>query len=482
MQEGPIYLRQHRAAVARRHGAWWRLPLLGGVVAVVIGAACWGPIAPSVFGPGAALAPLSTVPQSETADLPLDGGLSVAGASARPTAVTSGHTPPGEAPGIGSPRPTPLPIAPTPVALSIGPAGQALMAGVVSDRSAQWVKNHAETALRSGPEDASSLFTTLPQWSVLKVVESRPNWLLVQYSGDGQTRQPGPGWVRASDVGAIDAPAVWLSASRPTTLWSRPDVTGSRVEDVPAATIMEVGGLPLSAPTRVHVRLPGDGRGVAPAEGWMDADALARARTPSVFEVPVAYPEALSASVRMKVPYRTQLDGSDFAGANCGPTVLGMALEAFGTNVHPADLRGQVLTDESFEVTDTDAGSYIWALADVARQNGLSVNGLYDADGASLRRWTVEDVRAAVQSHQPVILQVYYRALPGRSDSGYYGDHYIIVTGLVGDDFLYNDPIGGAVARETPGFDRLISPAGLQRAMHASDTPYAYSAFSLSRS
>jgi hypothetical protein len=76
---------------------------------------------------------------------------------------------------------------------------------------------------------------------------------------------------------------------------------------------------------------------------------------------------------------------------------------------------------------------------------------------------------------------VFYRALPGRESSSYYGDHYIVVTGLVGDRFLYNDPIGGAVAHESPGYDRIMTTAQLQRAMRASDTPYAFTAFGLAR-
>jgi len=51
----------------------------------------------------------------------------------------------------------------------------------------------------------------------------------------------------------------------------------------------------------------------------------------------------------------------------------------------------------------------------------------------------------------------------------------------MGDDFLYNDPIGGLEAHEAPGYDRLMSPIQLRRAMRASDTPYAYTAFALGR-
>jgi uncharacterized protein YvpB len=221
---------------------------------------------------------------------------------------------------------------------------------------------------------------------------------------------------------------------------------------------------------------------VPPAQGWLDADALLRTATPSTAQLPRAYPADLAAAVRINVPYRTQLDGSAYAGANCGPTALGMALEAFGMDEPAPDLRRDVLRTETFDENDDDAGSYIWALADVAQDKGLHPHGLYEADGQTLHHWTVDEIRQAVRQGQPVIVQVIYRALPGREDSAYYGDHYVVVTGLVGDDFLYNDPIGGPSAHEAPGYDRLMTAAQLQRAMRASDTPYAYTAFALGRS
>jgi hypothetical protein len=363
---------------------------------------------------------------------------------------------------------------------TITPNGLAVLASITSDRAAQWVRNDAETALRSGPSSDASMFTMLPQWSLLKQIGSRPDWLLVQYSGDGDTRQPGPGWVQASDVGGVGTPPVWLTSAQATTVWSASDGSARHTIDVPPSTLMEVTGANSIQGTRVHVDLPGDGQSVPPSEGWVDGDAITRAAPPSYTQIPWAFPDDLKADVRISVPYRSQLDGSDYASANCGPTVLGMALQSFGLNMAPGDLRSQVLTSENFDPDNTDAGSYIWALANVAQQYGLVTHGLYDDDG-SVHQWTTDEIRASVQHGQPVIVQVLYRALPGREDSAYYQDHFIIVTGLVGNRFLYNDPIGGAVAREAPGFDRDMTADQLLRAMHASDTPYAYSAFSISR-
>jgi hypothetical protein len=385
---------------------------------------------------------------------------------------------------LAPPKPTPTPaptLVPTPVVVpTITPSGAGMLASITADRSAQWVRNTSETPLRSGPNQDASVFTTLPQWTLLKQIGSQPNWLLVQYSGDGDTRQAGPGWVSATDVGAVDAPTVWLTAARVSSLWSASDSLGRHLMNLPAATLMEVVGTDGIQGTRVHVRLPGDGRSVPPSEGWIDGDNVSRSASPSYAQLPRAYPEDLRADVRINVPYRTQLDGSDFAEANCGPTVLGMALESFGLDEPAPDLRGQVLDSENFSPADTDAGSYIWALADVAHEYGLQAHGLYDSDG-TYHHWSLDEIRASLRNNQPVIVQVVYRGLPGREDSQYYGDHYVIITGLLGDEFLYNDPIGGAIAHESPGYDRLMTADQLQRAMQASDTPYAFTAFGLSR-
>jgi hypothetical protein len=366
------------------------------------------------------------------------------------------------------------------VAPTLRPSAVDVLNGIRSDLSARWIKNHAETALRAGPNEQAQQFTMLPQWSTLRVLESRPDWLLVHYGGDGATREAGPGWVKASDVGGIGTPSVWLSSTRTTALWGSFDASAGRVLDVPASALMEVIGPEFVHASRVHVRLPGDGRQVPPAQGWVDGDTFSRTRTPSVFQVPRAYPAILAADVRLKVPYRTQLDGSGYEGANCGPTTLGMALEAFGVNIEQPDLRSEVLASEDFSPSDDDAGSYIWALARVASARGLRTYGLYDGDG-EYHRWSIDDVRTSVRAGRPVIAQVVYRGLPGREDSGYHGDHYVVITGLMGDTFIYNDPIGGAQAREAPGWDRVMSGAELQRAMRASDRPYAYTAFGLSR-
>ncbi|HEV7664207.1 MAG TPA: hypothetical protein VGQ62_11775, partial [Chloroflexota bacterium] len=229
------------------------MPLFGGVLALLIGVACWAPMAPTILGSNAAA-------DQSTRVLPAAAPPLAAGASAALIPPVVAPVPGVVQNTVATPtvKPTAVPTAVVPATLS--PTGQALIAAVQSDRTAQWVKNHTETALRSGPDDGSVVFTQLPQWSTLKQIESRPNWLLVQYGGDGATRQAGPGWVKASEVGAVDAPVVWLSSAARGTVWSAADATAKRVVDMPATVMMEVIGPNATAGTRVHVQLPGDGR------------------------------------------------------------------------------------------------------------------------------------------------------------------------------------------------------------------------------
>ena len=390
--------------------------------------------------------------------------------------------PPDDAAARMSPAPTASPVlAVASFAAPAGePAGHALLAALRSDLAARWLRNHRATELREGPTEQAASFNVLPQWSALRLLETRGDWMLVYYEGDGQTRQPGPGWVRAADVGAVGAPPLWIEGTRAGGLWSAADASAKRIHELPPGTRMELDGPEPIQEMRVKVRLPGDGRGVPPARGWVDAADVSRSRTPAPEELPWAYPAVLAADVRIPTPYRTQLDGSDFARANCGPTVLGMALELFGVDIPPKTLRQQVLAAQE-SAWDDEEGSFIWALATVAQGYGLKTFGLYEPDWSTFRRWSIDDVRAEVRRGHPVILQVWFRGLPRRADSDYEGDHYIVVTGLVGESFLYNDPIGGTPEHEGPGYDRVMSASELRRAMNASDYPYAYTGFALSR-
>jgi len=250
--------------------------------------------------------------------------------------------------------------------------------------------------------------------------------------------------------------AGWLTARRVTNLYKSADARSANLHQLPGGAQLErMSGVTHG---RIQVRDPGDGRTRQAMTGWVDAVNLDVGRAPATRSLPLAYPSDTAMDIfHVFAPYRSQLDGSPYAEANCGPTALGMALDAqhmYGNGV----------------------GTLITALAQVAEENGLSASDLRDDDG-SIHRWSLDDVRAHVRQGQPVIVQVRYRSLPGRGGAYYFGDHYILVTGIVGDGFLYNDPIDV----DGLGWDRVISGASLRTAMNASDQRYAYAGVAIGR-
>jgi hypothetical protein len=226
---------------------------------------------------------------------------------------------------------------------------------------------------------------------------------------------------------------------------------------------------------RILVRDPGDGRTRQAMTGWVNAIELDVGRAPSSRELPLAYPADTAMDIsHVFAPYRSQLDGAPYAEANCGPTAVGMVLDAFGISVPPRQLRAEAL--DAQHMYGNGVGTLVTALAAVVDRHGLSALGLHDGSGA-LHRWTVDDIASHVRAGHPVVVQVRYRSLPGRGGVYYFGDHYIVVTGVVPDGFLYNDPID----IDGLGWDRVMSADRLRTAMDASDRRYAYSALAVSR-
>lgn len=425
----------------------------------------------------ATLFSVATVLQALPAVLSLASALP-SSSPAIPQPIVSPPMPPAPAPpGV----PNPAPVAPAPAQVSA--TTPTTITQLQQDLQARWVENDQETPFRSGPTDQAATFNTLPQWTRLKLVGTQVGWDLVYFAGDGADRQAGQGWVSAAAVGPVDPPLLWLRPPHGTTLWSSAAGTATAVTPLPSADALQVVADGKSiVGSRIHVRFPGDGGLTLPAEGWVEGQDVAATPALPDSQLPGAFPADLTAQVHIKVPYRSQLDGTDYAEANCGPTALSMALGGVGRDISNSVLRSAVLQAQDMDPDNTDEGTYIWALAGVAATNGAHVTGLYDADGSTIHRWSTDELKNQVQQGHPVVVQVLYRALPGRQDSQYYEDHYVVLTGLLGDSFLYDDPIGGAAAREIPGWDRVISASSLSRAMDASDTEFAYSAFALSQS
>jgi LysM repeat protein len=267
--------------------------------------------------------------------------------------------------------------------------------------------------------------------------------------------------------------AGWLSASRPTNLYKAAERGSANLHQLPGGARLErLNGFSRG---RIQVRDPGDGHSRQAMTGWVDAVDLDVGHAPATRQLPLAYPADTAMDIfHVFAPYRTQLDGSAYQEANCGPTAVGMALDTFGVSVPPRQLRAEAL--DAQHMYGNGVGTLITALAQVVEENGLSAIDLRESSG-DLHRWSLDEIRAQVQQGHPVIVQVRYRSLPGRGGAYYFGDHYILVTGVVGDGFLYNDPIDV----DGIGWDRIISGVTLRVAMNASDQRYAYSAVAVGR-
>jgi hypothetical protein len=172
---------------------------------------------------------------------------------------------------------------------------------------------------------------------------------------------------------------------------------------------------------------------------------------------------ATDTSLMLGVPFKTQIDGSTYSLVNCGPASLAMVLGAYGIDVDPASVRDYL--NYLVGNYDTEIGTSLDTLGRIAREAGLSTLGLYGRGG--YRPWTVGDVREYVRAGYPVITLTKYRKLPGHLGSQTDFDHYVVITGLAGDDFVYHD----AAFATDYGRNLLISPAELEQAWAASSIP-----------
>ena len=261
----------------------------------------------------------------------------------------------------------------------------------------------------------------------------------------------------ASNASTSDAPAERLVSTSEVTLWTGANPDAAAVTRVPRLALLESLGPAVNG--RLPVRAGSD-----QASAWVDATAVTIAGAqgaPRPWDQPFAFGVD---QLRMTLPYRTQLDGSPAAGANCGPASLGMILDAFGINVPTNELRSQA---HRFQGTSgPSTGFLLEVVQSVAELHGLEGQDLMD--GRRYRRWTLDDVRQHLRAGHPVIPQLRYRLMPGREWAGVNYDHYLVLTGVEGDDFLFSDPIpwGGR------GEGRMTAPQ-LLRAWQNSDAPMA---------
>ncbi|MDP8923590.1 MAG: C39 family peptidase [Chloroflexota bacterium] len=327
---------------------------------------------------------------------------------------------------------------------------------------ARWVQAQDKTQLLAAPEPGAAAEAEVPRESYLRVLEAREDWLRVSFGGDGSRRPASTAWIRRGTeaIATVDAPR-FVTSTRDVQLWSSED-GGEPLATVPRLATLELADVERNGRVAVRVEAPERPEGQL---AWVDWEAVAGSRPPAERGVPWQRPfSPFSSEVRLEVPYRTQLDGSLSAASNCGPTSVGMALEAFGMSVPTAQIRA--LAMRSMGIRDPFSGTTLESLRDAAENFGLQ--GLDLKENGRYKRWTLEDVRAHLRAGHPVIPQLRYRLMPGREWLWVRYDHYVIITGFVGDEFIYNDP----VTLNGKGEGRMSSQQ-LLRAWMNSDAPGA---------
>jgi D-alanyl-D-alanine carboxypeptidase len=76
-----------------------------------------------------------------------------------------------------------------------------------------WLQTVRDTPLWSGPDAQATVFSTLPAGSFVRPEGGDADGRLsIAYTGDGETRLPGPGWVARADLGP-SGPPPWIATS-----------------------------------------------------------------------------------------------------------------------------------------------------------------------------------------------------------------------------------------------------------------------------
>ncbi len=337
-----------------------------------------------------------------------------------------------------------------------------------------WFRSRRETALWSGPDHQAVEFSKLPSGTLVVALEVGATRTFAFVSGDGDDRKAGEVWIDTTDLEPTAWPR-WARGRRPAAVRAYHSPDAEILTTLKPGTFVEVVGEPIGSWAKVFYL--GDGRIPEPIEGWVVASdfgfpATAQA-TLSASTVTRATLAASPPEVWLRAPYLTQLDGSAYAQANCGPTSVGMILEALGKNETLGGLRATALELQGTPRCNS-CGLFIQTLAGVAQDRGATIFNLH-GEGDTLRRWNLDEIRLQIRDGRFVVPQVMYRRLPGRENSGYWGDHYVVVTGILGDQFIYNDPLN----HDANGYGRVISGEMLQKAMAESDFPFA--AFAVGR-
>jgi hypothetical protein len=416
-------------------------------------------------------------------------GIAVAASLPRPFLTTIASAEPETRPSAALPQPArhdpgpgpapQLPVvaqaAPTPPRITVtAPESPELMAAI--EPTSAWAKTKKETAIWSGWDANAKEFAKIPGDLTVQVIEFRGTRAYVYFPGDGKGHKPGEVWIDRADLTDVPWPR-WARARRGTVLRSEPDLGAEEVLPLARGQYVETTGETRGRWAQAFFlidRQPGEW-----AVGWVDGLDLVLPRGDqgeiSTYMLTRSSLLTTTPEIWLKVPYRTQLDGSSYAEANCGPTSVAMALEAIGKVDTLESLRAAALQLQDTPRCD-DCGTFIQHLASLAEMRGAKTFNLRD-DPESFHRWTLDEIRQQLRDGRVVIPQVKYRFLPGRAKVQYYGDHYIVIVGLAGDSFIYNDPVDS----DGRGYGRLISASALEQAMSNATGDFSRAAFAVGK-
>jgi hypothetical protein len=185
---------------------------------------------------------------------------------------------------------------------------------------------------------------------------------------------------------------------------------------------------------------------------------------------PAALAMHVAGDFGLNVPFRTQKDGARYQGANCGPASLAMVLQSFNMTETNSDLRWQIQGYMGNQ--GRGGGTNLQDVASVGKDFGLSPIGLYA--GEDFARWSLQDIEAQLREGHPVIALVKYRLLPDHLNATIGYDHYVVLHGVKGEEFLYHDP---AYELAADGASHWISRDQLSLAMRSASIPQQAVAF-----
>jgi hypothetical protein len=339
-----------------------------------------------------------------------------------------------------------------------------------------WAKTSRETAIWSGWDANAKEFAKIPSGLTVQVIELRGTRAYVYFPGDGKGHKAGEVWIDRADLNDAPWPR-WVRARRPTALRAEPTIVGDELLPLARGNYIETIGETQGRWAKAFFltdRQPGEW-----VVGWVDGLdlMLPRGEQAEISSYMLTRASLLSTTpdVWLRVPYRSQLDGTAYADANCGPTSIGMALDAIGKRDTQESLRTAALQFQNLNACD-DCGTFIQHLAGVAEQRGARTFGLRDAP-ETFHRWSLDEIREQLRLERVVIPQVKFRMLPGRTKSSYWGDHYIVIVGMAGNSFIYNDPVDS----DGRGYGRLITADQLEQAMSTATGEFSRAAFAVGK-